>query len=151
MGYYVTLSECNALIPTENIEAAYAAACALNTRNDLKRGGTWPREEVTDNEPHPNIWFSWMDWNYPETCPDLITVLRAVGFEVSEEKDGLSIWGYDNKTGCEEYFIQALAPYLRSTDGDDPVFVWRGEDGAIWRNIIREGVFRTEEGRVVFG
>lgn len=156
MGYYVTLTHTNAILPAANLDAAYQAMCALNERNDLKRGGSgWyafggtPEGEDPIVGPHDKVWFSWMDWNYPETCSDAAAILAQLGFEFATGDDGsIEFLAYDNKTGAEDVFLDALAPYLVSDDDDLPHFVWQGEDDAIWRQIVRDGVMVTESGTV---
>lgn len=159
MGYYVSLTRTNAILPAQNLPAAYEALCALNQRNDLKIGGQggWtfgatPEGETPIEGPHDKVWFSWMDWNYPETCPDAAAILKQLGFECDVHDDGsIEFLAYDNKTGAEDHFLIALAPYLASTDGDAPQFVWRGEEGEIWRQIVLDGVMVEQPGKITFG
>ena len=147
MGYYVTLIEADAYIPTEKLDEAYTLLCALNERNDLKRGGAWPREEKEG--PHDGIWFSWMDWNYPETCADAKAILEQLGFEVAETEDGLHLQRYDNKTGNEDHFLNALAPVI--VGYCEPAYLlWKGEDGAWWKQQFADGVMSTHDGHLVF-
>lgn len=148
MGYYVTLTETNAYIPTEKLDEAYTVLCKLNDRNELKRGGAFPREEK--DGPHDGVWFSWMDWNYPETCKDTGEIIAALGFEYEITDKGLEFRWYDNKTGSEDVFIAAIAFLLAGTDGEAPYFVWRGEEGAVWREILKGDKWVTESGRLVF-
>jgi hypothetical protein len=157
MGYYVTLTESNAVIPANKLDEAYKLLCALNERNDLKSGGVggWTRGETPEGEtpidgPHDKVWFSWMDWNYPETCPDAKSILKHVGFDVYVIDGDLTFGGYDDKTGCEDVFVAALAPVLASDDNRAPQFVWRGEQGEFWRQIVVNGEMATQEGTVVF-
>ena len=158
MGYYVTLTHTNAILPAANLDAAHTALCALNERNDLKRGGSGayafgrtPEGEDPIEGPHDKVWFSWMDWNYPETCPDVAAVLTQLGFEFGTGDDGsIEFFAYDNKTGAEEHFIAALAPYLTSSDNNPPQFVWRGEDGALWRQVVLDGRAVEQQGKVTF-
>jgi hypothetical protein len=148
MGYFVTLEQTNAYIPSNKLDEAYAIMCELNNHNELKRGCAFPREEK--DGPHDGIWFSWMEWNYPETCNDAAAIISELGFTFNEDEEGLKFVHYDNKTGAEDEFIRALAPVLASTDEDAPQFVWRGEDGATWRQIRSEGVMVTQEGVMTF-
>lgn len=158
MGYYVTLTNTNAVVPTANLADAYQAVCRLNERNDLKRGGSGayafgrtPEGEDPIEGPHDKVWFSWMDWNYPETCPDLAAVLRQLGFGFQEHEDGIVFMYYENKTGAEDFFLETLAPFLTSDDNEPPMFEWRGEDGALWKQVVVAGVMMTYEGKVVYG
>ena len=144
MGYYVTITNSNAVIPSCNIDMAYNAVMALNSRDELKRGGSWPGS----NEPkpegmeyHPHKWFSWMPANLRElkTLPE---VLDALGFGYHVEDGGdLLIESYDNKTGQEDIFFQALAMYLHPSS----VIEWRGEDGLQYRWVFKNSVMRVQE------
>lgn len=140
MGYYVQIIESNVYIPSEHLDDAYKAMCELNNHNELKRGGSFPvREPVVGDGPHPDVWFSWMPWNYHETCKSAREVLDAVGFDVISLTDGLEIVGYDNKTGCEQEFMWAIAPFVRSLDDNPPVIRWRGEDASCWQMEFVDG------------
>lgn len=151
MGYYVNLLENNAIIPTAKLDEAYKILCELNNHNELKRGGSGLFDERQKIEgPHEGIWFSWMEWNYPETCPDAATILQQVGLEFEFIEEGLSFLFYDGKTGCEDVFIAALTPVLESVDSNPPYFVWQGEQGETWRQIVIDGEMVVQEGTVVF-
>ena len=137
MGYYVNITGGEVRIPKENLAEAYRLMCELNQRDDLKNGGSWGGENDSRSprpaglDYHPGKWFSWMDANYPATCADAKAVLTAIGFDLMEDGDGtLVVWGYDNKTGQEELFLNSIAHLC-----DEGSFhEWRGEDGAMWRH-----------------
>ena len=137
MGYNVTITEADFTIPPENLDAAYEAVCELNNHNDLKRGGTFPPlKDQPDNGPRKDKWFSWLDWNYHETCSNLEEVLKELGFDVeSNPDDGVSITYYDNKSGQEDLFLEAIAPF--ATEGS--YIMWRGEEGEQWQNVVKNG------------
>ena len=141
MGYYVTLTQADWIIPAENLDAAYEAMCALNERDDLKTGGTWEGGKQTMK------WFAWMDAKYPEKCKDAREILEQLGFEVSFVDEGLSINYYDNKTGAEQHFLRAIAPMSR----EHSYMNWRGEDDTYWRYEIIEGSLIEYEGKVTYG
>jgi len=152
MGYYVTLEGNNAYVRKDKLDEAYKILCELNNHNELKRGGCGTLENRQKIEgPHEDIWFSWMEWNYPETCRDVAAILEQLGFEFEDDGNGgISFLGYDNKTGSEDVFIAALAPVLSSDDGSAPWFEWRGEDGAHWRQIVSAGVMRIQQPQVTW-
>lgn len=137
MGYYVTAIEGRVVIPKENISKAYDAMCALNDNDNLKRGGQWGGDLSKDDDRpaglnyHPARWFAWMDANYPETCPDAVSVLRALGFDDAHITDSgdLSFSDYDSKSGQEELFLEAVSPLCR----EGSYLVWKGEDDSMWR------------------
>lgn len=142
MGYYVNAFEADWVIPTENLDAAYEAMCKLNERDDLKTGGRYIGGIMVDK------WFSWMPINYPEVCKDAEEILNHLGFETDTDENGdLRICYYDSKTGAEEHFLAAIAPFSKP----DSYIDWRGEDGALWRNIVHNGKMVTLTGRVTFG
>ena len=136
MGYWVNIIEGAVTIPKANLEEAYKRMCALNDNDAIKRGGQWGGE-VSSESPrpegmnyHPARWFSWMDANYPETCSDAQTILSSLGFELEYGDDeSLVIVRYDNKTGQEDLFLEAISDLCTT----DSYLVWRGEDGDSWR------------------
>lgn len=130
MGYYVDMEESNLIVPAEHYAAAYEALCRLNWLNHLKHGGGWPREDI--DGPHPNVWYSWLDWNYHETCDNLEAVLRHVGFDTWDHNGMLWLTGYSDKSGDEDVFLEALSPFYSHDDGT-PFAEWHGEDGDRWR------------------
>lgn len=133
MGYYVNLIDHNAYIAKEDFDEAYKCLCALNDTNDYKSGGSWPRPE--SNEPNPNIWFSWMPWNYPDLCKNAFEIFDMLGFELEENLDGnLCLYGYDDKTGAEQIFLNSVSHLWKPFDKNDyPFHAWRGEEGSMWR------------------
>lgn len=154
MGYYVTTTAGAFRVPAENIAAAYAAVCALNDRDDLKSGGSWGAQGLTQNSPrpagldhHPARWFSWMHADYPNKCATLAEVFAALGFEyvITEDDGTVSISGYDTKTGDQVYFLAAIAPYCEEGSSLD----WRGEDGDIWRDEVEGGELWQHDGAQV--
>lgn len=147
MGYYVETEDSTAVLPAEHLDTAYAAMCKLNNDNELKRGGSFGRDipEAPRFGAHPSRWFSWMDWNYPDTCPDAAAILEQIGFGTHfDDKGNLHIDWYSNKTGQEDLFLGAIAKYLTG------YIVWRGEDGSVWRDTFDDGEIKSETGRLVF-
>ena len=139
MGYYVELIEYNAKLLQSDLDEAYKILCDLNQKNDLKTGGRYPRE--TSGGPHDGIWFSWMDWNYPETCENVVAIFQQLGFDVYAADDGsVILCGYYNKTGAQDVFLDSLSHLWKTQiDGENPYFIWRGEDGSMWRQEYVNG------------
>ncbi len=136
MGYYVTLIETNAYIACEDQPRGYELVCEINNHHAGKVGML---NHCDTPSPHEGEWFSWMPWNYPDLCDTLADVLQEVGFDTYTDVDGnLHIRGYDKKTGCEEYFLQALAPVLRGGFGQPVHMAWVGEDHTMWAYAIEE-------------
>lgn len=155
MGYYVRGTG-TVTIRTADVDNAYKALCALNDSDELKRGGRWGGPDGSENPRpaglnyHPARWFSWMDANYPDTCPNLVAILVMLGFDVRErdaDADTLLLdLSYDNKTGQEELFTQALAPFIVSGE-----LYWDGEDGTKWREVFANGSHKVQGASVVYG
>lgn len=137
MGYYVRSyeSDNNFKVRKENFDAAYKAMVALNDHDDLKRGGSFGPEGAR------NKWFSWMDPNYPDSCQDFGAILQALGFIAIYDETGLVGIDYDNKMGQEDLFLKAIAPYVE----DGSHILWRGEEGAVWVQIFKNGTIETHE------
>lgn len=154
MGYYVQ-GYGNITIQKSNEEKAYQAMCALNDLDHLKRGGSWSALTDADGSRpsgmgfHPNRWFSWMDPNYPETCQDFLSVLNDLGFgvEVDSVSNGHTDYrvSYDNKSGQEDLFLEAIAPYVEGGSIE-----WFGEDGERWLNKFENGTMATLVGKIVY-
>lgn len=146
MGYYIRLMESTVCIAPEQLPRAYDALVRLNDRNDLKSGGRYPRDsDITG--PHPDRWFSWMEWNYPDHCATAQAVLEAVGFECSVDEFG-NLWldGYDQKAGDEDKFLTAIAPFVP----DGCTMTWQGEEGELWRLVFHAGTISTQAAKIVW-
>jgi hypothetical protein len=125
MGYYTTITDADFLIPAANEAAALAALKALNDPkyNEQKQGGSW------DNTGKSAAWYSWMDADYDQKVKNCGDVFGMLGFEFEETADGLRLTGYDSKTGQEDLFLAAVAPYVKAGS----YLAWRGEDGTLYR------------------
>lgn len=153
MGYYITVTG-NITIKKSDEDKAYKAMCALNQQDELKRGGSWggehdarnPRPEGLDH--HPGRWFSWLHPDYPSICDSFLAVLEHLGFEirnVNEVGDSTTYeLYYSSKSGQEELFLDACAPYITGET------YWEGEDGERWRTIYVDGTSVTQTGRTVY-
>lgn len=148
MGYYVTLEESNIFIEKKHFDAIYQKMCDLNDFHELKRGGGFGmNNDPVEGDRYPrDKWFSWMDYNYPETCSNMFEILQALGFEWTLDKDGNLInLSYYDKTGNEEYFLQCFAGYTR--DGDYLSF--RGEENDdYFRFVFHSGAMSRWHGQL---
>lgn len=149
MGYYIDLVDSNAYIPTDKLDEAYEILCELNNHNELKSGGQFPRSDKEG--PHEKVWFSWLDWNYPELFDSAQKVLEAVGYDVITYDYGLRFVGYGDKQGCEQLFFAALAPILASANEEPPSVEWRGEDGSLWRILVVGGKALHQDAQITYG
>ncbi len=141
MGYYVEtvgdVADQVFFIPREKFDEAYKALCELNNHNELKSGGSFPRTENVKGK-HKSYNFSWMDWNYDETCKDLVEVLEEVGFDVYQNDTGIIGLEFDSKRGDEKEFLKALAPFMK----DGSYLPFKGEKGECWDYSFHKGKMR---------
>ncbi len=132
MGYYVTLTDSNFVIP--ETPEVLAAIHDMDTRFDaIKRGGSFGPEGKTEK------WFSWMpQLTSFETVRE---VFEALGFDCAEDVGGsVSLVAYDSKTGQEDLFLAVVAPFVE----DGSYTEWRGEDGALYRFVVKDGRLRSQ-------
>ena len=140
MGYYVS-GNGSLRIKAENLGKAYEALMALqDAPPKAKRGGSSGGSEA------PRFWYSWMPEDL-RTLPDTKSVFAQLGFEVVDDENGdLLIRCYDNKTGQEEVFFAAAAPFIESGD-----YEWKGEDGDFWAWEFEDGKMFVRYGRRTYG
>jgi hypothetical protein len=146
MGYYVAIESSTFHLPTENQQEAYDRMCKLNFDNSKKRGGRFPcPENLTNDQHHDKVWYSWMSWNYHETCKNATDILNHLGFEVYEDENNLMIVSYDSKTGSEDLFLETIADLCHGE------IEWSGEDGKRWKDVFNLGKsMKTMQGKVVY-
>lgn len=143
MGYYVTTTGQKIFVHKKHFDDIYKKMCKLNDYDELKRGGSSKDGEPYEGRYNPNKWFSWMDYNYPETCSNLIEILNQIGFEITFDDDGNIIYlSYDNKTGSEEYFLQCFAGYVPANS----FIEFRGEDDAYYKYVFGPGSMKIYSG-----
>lgn len=138
MGYYVSLKHSNVKLPKESERLAYEAMLRLDeTAHHLKNGGSYSASGKARS------WFSWM----PEDLKELKSIkefFEQLGFMYRETDDAYEITGYDSKSGQEDLFFWAIAPYLRPIDADWPADMeWQGEDGSQWTWTFTGGEMNT--------
>jgi hypothetical protein len=138
MGYYVN-GNGELRIKAENLAKAYEALMALQDAPDkAKRGGSYSANER-------RYWFSWMPEDL-RTLTDTKAVFAELGFEVNDNENGdLLISCYDNKTGQEDVFFAAAAPFIE--DGD---YEWTGEDGEFWKWQFTDGKMFLLSGQRIY-
>jgi hypothetical protein len=140
MGYYVNGN--GALrIKAENLDKAYEALMALqDAPPKAKRGGSYSANER-------RFWYSWMPEDL-RTLADTTAVFAELGFEtrIEEPTGDLIISCYDNKSGQEDVFFAAAAPFIESGD-----YEWTGEDGDFWAWEFEGGKMFVRYGRRTYG
>ena len=138
MGYYVN-GNGELRIKKENLDKAYEALMALqDAPPNAKRGGSYSAE----GRRH---WYSWMPEDL-RTLPNTKAVFAELGFEVNDDENGdLLISCYDNKTGQEDVFFAAAAPFIEEGD-----YEWTGEDGDFWKWEFRDGKMYLLSGQRIY-
>jgi hypothetical protein len=162
MGYYTNIVNSTCVLPAKNKDKAYKILCDLNNRNDLKTGGLYPQPaNPPKNKPYPEKWFSWMDWNYHETCKTVEEIFQALGFDVATEANGdVRIENYDSKTDAK-YMKKGSKIYVTGTFNEDVFFKaiakllkgeikWHGEDDSTWKWIFSSKGMKTMRGFTVY-
>ena len=139
MGYYVS-GNGELRIKKENLGKAYEALMALqDAPPKAKRGGS------SGGDKAPRFWYSWMPEDL-RTLPDTKAVFAELGFEVNDDENGdLLISCYDNKTGQEDVFFAAAAPFIEEGD-----YEWTGEDGDFWKWEFRDGKMYLLSGQRIY-
>lgn len=133
MGYYVTLTDADFALP-ESAEVLDAIKRMDTEWHDLKRGGSFSSQGKTDS------WFSWMPSSLA-TFGTVAEVFAALGFDLLVDSGAVILQGYDNKTGQEELFLAAVAPFVEEGSYTE----WNGEDGSRWRYIVKDGQLNVQE------
>jgi hypothetical protein len=151
MGYYVRTIDSKIFLDKKHFDDVYKKLCELNDYDELKRGGSYGSNEDNNSNERYNKskWFSWMDYNYPETCKDMHAVLTQVGFNCEYDDDGnLVMLDYEeNKTGNEDYFLSCLAGFIE----DGSYLTFKGEeDDDYYRFTFQDGYMYHERGRIEF-
>ena len=152
MGYYVNIVAADFGIPKENWDAAFEAVCELNKHDELKTGGSFGPNGQTE------IWFAWMPKDYPAEAlaqykekklpHPLVWVFQQLGFdwEFDPDTDDFRLTNYDSKTGAEDHFLDAIAPFVRPGS----TLEWRGEEGEMWIEKYDGKTVSRFDGRVVY-
>ena len=161
MGFFVSITFSDYVIPAENVETAYQRFIELNDFDNAKRGGQMGGE-LSSRDPrpnglnyHPSRWYSWMHPDYPDHYKNAEEILVALGFEIAHSEDlkSIMIIGYNDKTGQEDIFLDSI--YDLTTGS----IHWMGEDNTEWttesgvfKNCLQDTIdFHTKYGSIVGG
>ena len=149
MGYFVGTEEVNIFLDKKHFEDVYKKMCELNDYDDLKRGGQFGgnNDPIEGDKYNRNKWFSWMSYNYPETCPDMESILQELGIEFTLDDDGnLTYLGYWDKTGSEDYFFSCFAGFVK----DDSYICMKGEESEdYYRYMFKGGKMYLQRAEVI--
>lgn len=141
MGYYVTY-EGTITISDDRKDKVFEALKSLNFRHDLKTGGRFPAQ----GDPFEDKWFSWMPSRYHEEVESTDEILELLGFEVRKiDDEGTRTVYYDDKVGAEEHFLRTIVE-----NGGQVNLDCRGEDGELWKYVVRNGSFEIVEPRIIW-
>jgi len=146
MGYYVFIEESNVCIPADRCEQALYDLNVLNQVNALKRDWIIAKKyDVPEYGEHESVPFSWMPYSFSEFA-HVNDVLTAVGFETMVYDGIVEIQGYDNKHGCEDMILAAIAKHFISYDDEPPHIIWRGEeaDDVYKDTFVNGGMYRAQ-------
>jgi hypothetical protein len=144
MGYYVNITAVDFRITAEKLPGALAALKELNQHNELKSGGGYG-PDGTGKYRQTSWHFAWMPEDYDQTMHSVREILEALSFEVEDYgEDGLEITGYDAKSGDEEHFLRALAPFVEP----GCYIEWRGEEDDMWRQEFDGQTMTTKTGTI---
>jgi|688.fasta_scaffold00117_126 hypothetical protein len=139
MGYYIGTEDVNIFLDKEHFDDVYKRMCEINDYDDLKRGGSYGGDEkqVEGQRYNSKKWFSWMAYDYPETCPDMKSIFDALGFELEFDENGNLVGlGYWDKAGSEDYFLSCFAGYVK----DGSYIQWKGEEAEdYYRYLFKDG------------
>jgi hypothetical protein len=140
MGYYVNIEDCDFVIEKNQLEPAYNALVNLNTNVQLDA-----------LKHHSNVpgrrYFAWMDADFHLNLKSVAEILENLGFDVTTGDDESIIdLSYNNKSGDEEIFLAALAPYVK----DSSYIVFCGEDYERCRYSFKNGKMFLHNAKVVY-
>lgn len=146
MGYNVSITNSDFHIDKDKLDGCFEALKALNKRDELKTGGAWGLlPDGTSGQTER--WFAWMAPNYDEICQSAEEIFQELGFESVTDGNGtLSLEEYDSKSGAEDVFLAAAAPFVRPGS----FIEWEGEDGDRWRQDFDGETMTTRIGTTVW-
>lgn len=123
MGYHVTLTDSDVVLPKENHQEILSRWHEMNDKrhDSVKSGGSYSGGRTMSKN------YSWMPTDYEKTTHTPQQVLEHLGFDFSENTKGdIVIQGYESKTGQEDLFFKEIGNLV--TAGG--VMKWEGEDDA---------------------
>ena len=142
MSFYIqsmgTLS-----IPLECVDAAWQAIKELNASDDGKSGGIGPAKRIRPEDSkslsqNPNANFAYLPWDYDVQFTSLDDFLKELGFESVERTETNLVFGdFNAKSGDEEVFMKAIAPFVPGFQDmlwvreDLVTFKFQYEDGTV--------------------
>lgn len=105
MGYYVTLTDSDVVLPKENHQEILTRWHEMNDKkyDNIKSGGSYSGGRTMSKN------YSWMPTDYEKTTHTPQQVLEHLGFDFSENAKGdIVIQGYESKTGQEDLFFKKI-------------------------------------------
>lgn len=133
MGYYVTITDSQFLIPERR--DVLAAIYEMDTKfHEAKRGNA-----------NGTRYFIGASADL-KTFKTVGAVFSHLGFDIYEDDGYVAIEGYNGKAYQEDLFLAVVAPFVM----DGSFIEWVGEEGERWRHSVHEGRLVTQAGTVVW-
>lgn len=142
MGYCMNMQDSSFYIPKASFSDALAAIKGVMNNSDKMHGASYEGGKETCR------WYSWVNTDAvlaAETLQEAMCVWRWKPY-VSDSGDieGISFFG--EKSGQDEVFFRAIAPFVKS----DSYICMHGEDGAHWRWYFDGFRCLEQNGKVVY-
>lgn len=84
--------------------------------------------------------------NFPADCTSVAEVFRGLGFDVEDQDTEVILTGYDNKSGDERHFVEAVAPFMPN----GAYLQWSGEDDYLWREVVKDGAIKQIDATITW-
>lgn len=140
MGYYVQITDAEFVIP-ETPEVLQKLKDLNHDPTVEKYGGRSANGQWVER------WFSWMPADYDQRVHSVKDVFDLLGFDTESDGESVRLLYYDGKTGQEELFLQAVAPFVKPNS----YINWKGEDGYFWKNLVDPfGTLHHLKGKVIY-
>ena len=149
MGYYVSYDFDSIRIPKANIPACLAAINALHTEENKEAnaagGHCWSGGVLISRS------YAWTQDPPAGGFTSLEEAFSAWRFESSEIDGDVYLDGWHGeKLGDEETLFFAIGPFVvdATPEGYQGTIKARGEDGALWRFLFKDGTVTQQEARI---
>ena len=145
MGYCMESKNCNICIPNSKVKHALMAINELHkpeVRNKQASGGRYSGGETLEK------WYSWVTNPGPDGFNTIEEAIKEWRYSCHTTEDGdvYIDWFDGQKSGDDNIFFEALAPYIE--DGGEIEFV--GEDGYHWKYCFDGKEMIELEGKIIW-
>ena len=142
MGYCMNMQDSSFHIPKNNFSDALAAIKGVMNISDKMHGASYEGGKETCR------WYSWVNTDAvlaAETLQEAMHVWRWKPY-IGDSGDIEGISFYGEKSGQDEVFFGAIAPFVKSGS----YICMHGEDGALWRWYFDGTLCLEQNGKVVY-